>query len=162
MKPCSPAQVGAQAAPAPPPDSKGTLASGSFAEVQQLEHHWDQLSAERKTSFAQMAALTRFADKQCRCWLHCRICNCDPPSQVAHSFAVVPCVFHEHAFLCCSLYMYGKAAAEVGMPTRDIAQLLSVFACNNHTICNTELQPLGMALTPARVACMHACMLTCC
>ena len=43
--------------------------------------------------------------------------------------------------------MYGKAAAEVGVPTREIAQLLAVFACNNHTICNSELQPLGPALT---------------
>ncbi len=62
MKPCSPAQEGDQAAAAPPADSKGAPAGGSFTEVQQLEHHWDQLSAERKTSFAQMAALTRCAD----------------------------------------------------------------------------------------------------
>lgn len=35
------------------------LGGGSFAEVQGLEHHWAQLGAERKTSFAQMAGLTR-------------------------------------------------------------------------------------------------------
>ena len=66
MKPCSPAQEGDRAAAAPPPDSRGTLAGGTFTEVQQLEHHWDQLSAERKTSFAQMAALTRCADSKKR------------------------------------------------------------------------------------------------
>lgn len=69
MKPCSPvcspAQAGDQAAPALQPDSKGTLIGGTFKEVQHLEHHWDQLSAERKTSFAQMAALTRCA-AQCQ------------------------------------------------------------------------------------------------
>lgn len=73
--------------------------------------------------------------------------------------AVVPSALsHEHVFLCCRLYMYGKAAAEVGVPARNIAQLLAVFACNNHTICNTELQPLGVALTPARAVYMNVCV----
>jgi hypothetical protein len=76
-------------------------------------------------------------------------------------FAAVSCALpHENASLCCRLYTYGKAAAEVGVPTRDLAQLLAVFACNNHTICNTELQPLGVALTRACVVCMHGCRLT--
>lgn len=44
------------------------------------------------------------------------------------------------------LYMSGQVDADVGVPAKDIAQLLATFACNNHTICNTELQPLG-ALT---------------
>ncbi len=39
--------------------ARGRLGGGTFAEVQQLEHHWDELSDERKTTFAQMAMLTR-------------------------------------------------------------------------------------------------------
>ena len=40
--------------------------------------------------------------------------------------------------------MYGSEAdTEVGVQARDIAQLLARFACNNHTICDAELRPLG-------------------
>lgn len=92
----------------------GRLAGGTFAEVQGLEHHWAQLGAERKTSFAQMAGLTR-------------------------------------------LYMYGEVDNGVGVPTKDIAQLLAAFACNNHTICNTELQPLGVGLYPTGAMVNHSC-----
>ncbi len=78
---------------------------------------------------------------------------------MALSLATLLCALsHEHALLCCRLYMYGKAAAEVGVPTRDIAQLLAVFACNNHTICNTELQPLGVAFHRIRDLVLSACM----
>ncbi len=45
--------------PAVPAEAPGRLGGGTFAEVQRLEHHWDELGDDRKTTFAQMAMLTR-------------------------------------------------------------------------------------------------------
>ena len=36
------------------------LPSGVFSDVQRLQHHWDVSDAERMTTFAQMAVLTRW------------------------------------------------------------------------------------------------------
>lgn len=40
----------------------------------------------------------------------------------------------------------GSEGAEPGV--RDIALLLARFACNNHTICNDELEPIGALHRP--------------
>lgn len=37
------------------------LPGGAWAEVEALQHHWEALDDDRKTLFAQMAVLTRWA-----------------------------------------------------------------------------------------------------
>ena len=51
--------------------------------------------------------------------------------------------------------MHGAAAADpaVGAPARDVAMLLARFACNNHTVCDEELQAVGTPPPPF----LHPC-----
>ncbi len=45
-----------------------------------------------------------------------------------------------------------------GLPcTRDIALLLGRFACNNHTIADEELRPVGVGIYPLGALVNHAC-----
>ena len=42
-----------------------------------------------------------------------------------------------------------------------MALLLARFACNNHTICDEELRPLGVGLYPLGAAVNHSCRPNC-
>jgi SET and MYND domain-containing protein len=44
---------------------------------------------------------------------------------------------------------------------KHIAQLLARFACNNHTICDEELRPIGVGLYPLGALINHSCRPNC-
>lgn len=44
---------------------------------------------------------------------------------------------------------------------RQIALLLARFACNNHTICDDELRPLGVGIYPLGALVNHDCRPNC-
>jgi hypothetical protein len=44
---------------------------------------------------------------------------------------------------------------------KHIAQLLARFACNNHTICDEELRPIGVGLYPLGALINHSCTPNC-
>jgi hypothetical protein len=45
-----------------------------------------------------------------------------------------------------------------GVTARDLAHLIARFACNNHTICNDELQPRGVGSYPTTSMVNHSCI----
>ena len=50
-------------------------------------------------------------------------------------------------------------AADLGV--KQIALLLARFACNNHTICDEELRPIGVGIFPLAALVNHACKPNC-
>ncbi|GAB4821552.1 hypothetical protein N2152v2_008598 [Parachlorella kessleri] len=52
------------------------------------------------------------------------------------------------------------AAAKKAIP-KDVALLVARFACNNHTICDEELRPLGVGLYPLVSMANHSCSPNC-
>lgn len=53
------------------------------------------------------------------------------------------------------------AAAEACMDVKTIALLLARFACNNHTVCDDELRPIGVGIYPLAALVNHACRPNC-
>jgi len=56
----------------------------------------------------------------------------------------------------------GDATAEVdplagGPDPREVAKLLARFSCNNHTVCDEELRPIGIACYPTASMMNHSC-----
>ncbi|KAF8067415.1 CKB4 [Scenedesmus sp. PABB004] len=110
---------------------EGVPGGGCWGDVEVLQTHWDALDGGRKVTYAQMAVLTR-------------------------------------------QFMAGGAAGgqTAGPPPGDdgddalpgvraIAQLLARFACNNHTICDDELRPIGVGLYPLGALVNHSCTPNC-
>ena len=44
-----------------------------------------------------------------------------------------------------------------GDTVREVARLLARFACNNHTICDEELRPIGVGIYPLAAMVNHSC-----
>ena len=44
---------------------------------------------------------------------------------------------------------------------KDVAQLLARMACNNHTICDEDLRPVGVGLYPLGALLNHSCTPNC-
>jgi hypothetical protein len=55
----------------------------------------------------------------------------------------------------------GGTPQEALPEVREVALLLARFACNNHTICDEELRPLGVGIYPAAALANHSCTPTC-
>lgn len=56
---------------------------------------------------------------------------------------------------CYREYMQGGLTTEAGLPAiRDIALMIARCACNNHTICDDELRPIGEQML---TVCLAAC-----
>jgi len=50
-----------------------------------------------------------------------------------------------------------SAGGEVSEGNREITLLLARFVCNNHTICDAELQPVGVGIYPLAALLNHSC-----
>lgn len=56
----------------------------------------------------------------------------------------------------------GAAASEDELPSvKEVAQLLARMACNNHTICDEDLRPIGVGLYPLGALLNHSCSPNC-
>jgi hypothetical protein len=155
-------------------------ACGSWGDVQQLLSHWAQLPDERKVQFAQMAVLTRWVGFDTTARTHA----CRPCATPEARAALTARVLSASSVLHCRQFMLAAAApvqqpasqhqqqeaADSAVPAgahqevpdvRAIAQLLARFSCNNHTICDDELRPLGVGLYPLGALINHACAPNC-
>lgn len=62
---------------------------------------------------------------------------------------------HQAAMLC---GLIGEALSDRAAPSVDLAaELLSVTSCNGHTLCNEELEPIGIGLFPLGALTNHDC-----
>ncbi|EIE20303.1 hypothetical protein COCSUDRAFT_48675 [Coccomyxa subellipsoidea C-169] len=53
---------------------------------------------------------------------------------------------------------YMKGGGSINIPdAKDVAYLLARFACNNHTICDDELRPIGVGIYPQGAMLNHSC-----
>jgi SET and MYND domain-containing protein len=114
---------------------EGPAAGGwdSWAAVEILENHWGEQSPARMTTYAQMAVLVREF-----------MLGAGGDGAAGDGAAS----------------SVEAAAATGGLPpTRDIARLLACFGCNNHTICDDELRPIGVGIFPLGAMVNHACEL---
>ena len=53
------------------------------------------------------------------------------------------------------------APCEGSSGVREIALLLARFGCNNHTVCDEELRPIGVGIYPLGALINHACRPNC-
>ncbi|GAX79165.1 hypothetical protein CEUSTIGMA_g6605.t1 [Chlamydomonas eustigma] len=105
----------------------------SWASVQVLKHHWESLDEGRKIMYAQMAT-------------------------VARSFILAGLSDQRNL----QLENAASSIEEKRVPSvKDIALLLARFACNNHTICDEELRPVGVGLFPLGALLNHCCTPNC-
>ncbi|MEW5314814.1 MAG: hypothetical protein WDW38_006283 [Sanguina aurantia] len=139
------------------------LAATYDGDVAPLLHHWSSLSDTRKTEFAQMAVLLRHFMTgesetpagpdpdmpQPEASLPPRPSSCEQQQQRS------PTRGHPPAW-------GGGLITAAQLPSvREMALLLARFACNNHSICDDELRPIGVGLYPRGSMVNHDCTPNC-
>eukprot|EP00775_Hariotina_reticulata_P013528 gene13528-biopygen15414 len=115
-------------------------AGGTFTDVKQLLNHWEQLDGKRKIQYAQMAVLTR--------------------QYMLHSTNEIDCQQAANAVPGTQQTTQPEQPDWPGS-VKEIAQLLACFACNNHTVCDEELRPIGVGLYPRGALINHSCSPNC-
>lgn len=136
--------------------------SGSYADVLQLQSHWEQLDDARKVQYAQMAVLTRCAQQQqpATAPASARLTRMRPlmPAPARRQYMLHATKQHDAADDGSS----DTLAAVLQLPgVKHIAQLLARLAVNNHTICDAELRPIGVGLFPLGALLNHGCKPSC-
>lgn len=150
---------------APPPPlgaPTGPAEPSGFEAIQQLLHHWDRLSPDRRVSFAQMAVVV------------CQFmaAAADGAGGGAASPATAGPVAPPQPSTPSAVAAASTAAAAPTSPstsfplpgainTKAVALLLARFACNNHTICDDELRPIGVGIYPLAALANHSCRPSC-
>lgn len=120
-----------------------------WGKVLALQHHWEEVPDRLKIQYAQMGALAWWAllpvGSCCPRWLSAvRSAACLPAAVQGPVCDHAPSTrCHTDALSCRQIVQLASPAAAEGVTPRDLALLIARFACNNHTICDDELRPVG-------------------
>ncbi|MEW5297454.1 MAG: hypothetical protein WDW36_000660 [Sanguina aurantia] len=149
------------------------LAATYDGDVAPLLHHWSSLSDTRKTEFAQMAVLLRHfmtGESETPAGPDPDMPQPEaslPPDQAAANSSSsapqpgdtgrTPAAASGHP----PAWGGGLITAAQLPSVREMALLLARFACNNHSICDDELRPIGVGLYPRGSMVNHDCTPNC-
>ena len=124
------------------PAARALGLGAGYDAVDALEHHWDDEPRGRKAVLAQLAVLTRS-------FMAGRLVSGDDAAAADDD---------------------GRGDAVVGEETTtdpaaadplEVAKLLARFSCNNHTVCDEELNPVGVGCYPVASMMNHSCTPNC-